>query len=389
MAAIVSLLSLPAEGFDTYWHAQCSRAVGEHYGFSEDAWKILQLGDFSPDFFGPIAEYAAASQFDLSAVTRLQDGSPQVRGAAIFLHFDNLDRGFQANADFDRLFAGLLSTTRQLLSGYGKMRIDDRTRKVLTLVTLGASLHAVQDFYSHSDWTHQSFGAGAVPTWFQYRAAHGDPAGWPFTVRTGLYPPQPGIPDTHTHMNHDNSRLFYIDDADPAAGPVSQADYHRQGNAPATGDPSADFEHQQLAVNAAMAASVEWVAKVEEDAAARDAIESARRWQLRGADAKLGKELTAGWYTQMALSCAAGKWDGDNPPADRGFGCRDVVGNRAGAGGIGGSLTSQLLGLAASMFLPVALRVTGLFWDVHGRYHVLEQLTAGFAGDSGHYRLSR
>lgn len=387
IAAIASLLNLPAAAFDTYWHAQCSRAVGEHYGFTEDAWKILQLGDFSPDFFGPVAEYAASSRFDLSSVTDVQERNPRVRGAAIFLHFDNLNRDFRGNADFDLLFTHLLSTTRQLLAGYGKLHVDERTRKVLTLVTLGASLHAVQDFYSHSDWTHQNFGGGRVPTWFEYRKSHGDPGGWSFQVRSGLYPPQPGAADTHTHMNHDNSRLRYIDEADPAAGPVAQAAYHRQGSVPATGDEGGDFAHQQAAVDAAIAASVEWVAKVEEDGGARDAIEAARKWQLRGGDSKLGRELAAGWYTQMALSCAAGKWDGDEPPAVGGFGCRDVLGGRT-AGGGAASLTSQLLGLAATLFVPVALRVTGLFWDVHGRYHVLEQLTADFAGDGGHYRLA-
>ena len=59
LLALASLLVSPAAGFDTYWHSQCSQKVGEQFGFAEDAWKIMQLGDFSPDFFGPVSEYAS------------------------------------------------------------------------------------------------------------------------------------------------------------------------------------------------------------------------------------------------------------------------------------------------------------------------------------------
>ena len=57
LLALAALVVSPAAGFDSYWHAQCTQEAGESTGFSEDAWKIVQLGDFSPDLFGPIAEY--------------------------------------------------------------------------------------------------------------------------------------------------------------------------------------------------------------------------------------------------------------------------------------------------------------------------------------------
>jgi hypothetical protein len=79
-----------------------------------------------------------------------------VRGAAIYLHFDNLDGDLQHNSDFDYLFSHLLQSTQNLLADYNRLYADERIRSVLTLVTL-ASLHAVQDFYSHSDWIHNDF----------------------------------------------------------------------------------------------------------------------------------------------------------------------------------------------------------------------------------------
>src|SRR5436305_8343436 len=112
---IVALLSLfamlvsPAAGYDTYWHSQCTQKAGEQFGFSEDAWKILQLGNFAPDFFGPVAEYASKTMNgkELDALNKDQANTAEVRGAAIFLHFDNLNSDFQRNSDFDYFFTHL------------------------------------------------------------------------------------------------------------------------------------------------------------------------------------------------------------------------------------------------------------------------------------------
>ena len=67
IAALVTLavfMVSPAAGFDTYWHSQCTQKTGESAGFSEDAWKIVQLGNFSADLFGPLAEYASKNPHD-------------------------------------------------------------------------------------------------------------------------------------------------------------------------------------------------------------------------------------------------------------------------------------------------------------------------------------
>jgi hypothetical protein len=130
---------------------------------------------------------------------------------------------------------------------------------------------------------------------------------------------------------------------------------------------------------------------VEENSDAKKAIESAKGWNLKISDPHLAKELQAGTITQMALSCAAGKWDGDDPPGDRGVLCRSVLQRRMNsiANTTGSGLKSEIIGLATNLLMPFALRFTGMFWDIHGEYHVLESLVEGIASNSGHYSLKK
>ena len=391
-------------GFDSYWHTQCTQKVGEQFGFAEDAWKVMQLGNFAPDLFGPVADYSSKglSGKEFADLTSYQDANPQVRGAAIFLHFDNLKDDFQRNSDFDYLFSHLLQSTQKLLASYNKLHVDDRTRKALTLITLGASLHCVQDFYSHSDWTHVDFsrtdvktiklpnGSLRAPTWFEFRSKYSDPDKWPFRVQSGIYPPPAGARNTHTHMNHDNSRLMYVESENRL--PLrSEAEYHNAGEVPARGDDSSNLAHQQFAVDTATAASIEWVRKVEENPDARKAIEAAKGWNLKKSDPHLAKELKAGIITQMALSCSAGKWDGDDPPGDRGALCRSVLERQMNSvsNTTGSQLESEIIGLATNLLMPFALKFTGMFWDIHGQYHVLEGLVQDIASNSGHYAFTK
>jgi len=405
LIALAALLVSPAAGFDTYWHSQCTQKAGESAGFSEDAWKIVQMGDFSPDFFGPVAAYASKGLPgpELQKLNDYEAQNQRVRGAAIFLHFDNLNGDFQRNSDFDYLFTHLLKSTQKLLADFGKLNGDERLRKVLTLVTLGASLHSVQDFYSHSDWVHSDFdktdvkmvklpsGGVRAPTWWEFRSKHDNPDQWPFHVQSGIYPPVANARNTHTHMNHDNSRLLYREYETSGEPLISQAPYHNAGPIPAHGDDESDLAHQQLAVNTAMAASIEWINKVEENSDARKAIDAAKNWNLKLSDPHLAAELKAGIITEMAVSCAAGTWDGENPPADRGALCRSVLERKVNPIGStsGSDIISEIIGLAANLATPYALRFTGMFWDVHGQYHILERLAKDIGANNGHYRFAK
>src|SRR5579864_9002702 len=136
--ALAGLLAHPAAGFDSYWHAVCVQKAGTQLGFTEDAWKIMQLGNFSPDFFGPIADYASKNLRgqELEALNQSLAKDPRISGAAILLHFDNLSNELQSNLDFDRIFSRLLQNTQSLLAKYSLLQGDERVRKALILITL-------------------------------------------------------------------------------------------------------------------------------------------------------------------------------------------------------------------------------------------------------------
>src|SRR6476620_9845100 len=162
---LLAVLASPASGFDSFWHSEATHKVADAFGFSEDSRKIMQLGNFSPDFFGPVSDFAANTLHGqgLNALNQYLAKSAQDRDAAIFLHFDNLNGELDRNSKFDSLFNRLLANTQSVLGAYIKQtNADDRTRQVMTLIVLGASLHAIQDFYSHSAWLHHDFNSTAV-----------------------------------------------------------------------------------------------------------------------------------------------------------------------------------------------------------------------------------
>src|SRR5262249_9149522 len=156
----VLLVNSPAAAFDTFWHAEATQRVGEKFGFSSDATNAMKLGNFSPDLFGPIEDYAS-KHLDPAGRQALQGfgiKNAKARAVAFFLHFDSLNGELDRNSKFDYLFDHLLKNTRDTLAEYNaRQGLDEATRKILTLVALGASLHTVQDFYSHSDWIHNNF----------------------------------------------------------------------------------------------------------------------------------------------------------------------------------------------------------------------------------------
>ncbi|HEV2988857.1 MAG TPA: hypothetical protein VG759_10475 [Candidatus Angelobacter sp.] len=402
---LCALLASPAAGFDSYWHSEATRLAANDFGFSDDARKVMQLGNFSPDFFGPVADLASSHlpAAGLEALDQYVANNGQDRDSAVFLHFDNLFDELNSNTKIDYVFNRLLSNTQSALAYYNKQPgIDNRTRKALIMITLGASLHAVQDFYSHSDWIHNDFdktpaklirlSAASLdyraPTWFEFREKSGAPEKWPFQVKTGIYPPIASALNTHTHMNHDNSRLTYRELETEGAPLLSQVKYHNIGPIPAReNDAASALAHQQLAFDTAVAASSEWIRKVEENADAKAAIEFAKSWNLKSQDKKLGKELEAGLTTELVLSCMTGKWDGEEPEGDRGFLCRSILEKTIGSvsGSKQSKIESLIIGIASSAGFSLALKYTGKFWDVHTQYHILSRLTDGISSSSGHY----
>lgn len=382
--------------FDTFWHSAATGAVGREFHFSDDANNIMQFGNFAgPDFFGPLYDtvigersekwdQAPNSQLFLSIVHMLKEPSPQkVRKSAIYMHFDNLNGRISSNSQFDYLFFRLLYNTQQNLAKlYIREDLNEGIKKIAILETLGASLHMVQDFYSHSDWTHNDFpkmgvplvktswGKERAPTWFEVRAKLGDPEQWPFHVHSGIYPPREGEERIHTHMNHDNSQLIYEK--------ASQKRYHDAGPYPSSNGAS---EHQLFAVNTAAGASIEWVRLVETFPSAKRAIDYARTWDLKKYNPVMQKDLSNGLTLTLFMSCAAKKWDGEDPPAQRKNQCAAVMQTAT-----PGLILAPVTGGLTTAILPSPANE---FWATELNQNIVEHLTEGFGGPSGNYVFDR
>lgn len=53
----------------------------------------------------------------------------------------------------------------------------------------------------------------------------------------------------------------------------------------------------------------------------------------------------------------------------------------------GSQLESEIIGLAANLAMPFALRLAGMFWDTDGHYHILESLAEGMGSDSERHSI--
>ena len=187
----VSLLSLSlaasyssVSAFDTFWHSSAAAVVGQKYGFSADAIRVIQFSSFCTDYFGPFITEVVGTMEKTAGYLELRDlpTTGQTHAASNFMHFDNLAGAIDRNWKFDYLWSRLLDNTRtKIAHDYQNTKLKDDTRKKQILLTLGASLHMVEDFYSHSDWVHFNFanmgfkqqkndeGFDRAPTWFEVR----------------------------------------------------------------------------------------------------------------------------------------------------------------------------------------------------------------------------
>lgn len=149
---------LPAAAFDTGHHHDLTRSALKTFGFQDTSIRIAQLENWLVDYYSnqPIAGLKA----DLEK-----------------LHFDNLLDSGRIRVYWDRLRVNSKAA-------FEKAAIDGNATRVVAL--LGMSLHAVQDFYTHSNWVeeHTLPAAGFLTdTYFDNPtvAAHA-------TLRTGVYP---------------------------------------------------------------------------------------------------------------------------------------------------------------------------------------------------------
>jgi len=387
LIAILTTSYSSVSAFDTFWHFSTAAEVGHVYGFSEDAVKVLKFSSFCMDYFGPfITEVIGFVDKNVSYL-ELQNipTTGQTHAASSFMHFDNIAASLDRNWKFEYLWSRLLENTRKTIiayysnASYNNVKLNDDDRKRLILLALGASMHMVEDFYSHTDWIHFNFvkmgfpqkktedGFDRAPTWYEVIKKFGPPSShhrsenWKFRICSGIFPPVDsapkstlGVPLSHSLMNHDNSQLYYDGQ--------SQITFHGFGIHPAKDSASAVL-HQLFAYHTACAAAIEWVGLLEEDHVVKKAIEFAKGWDVSKLSHGLRDDLEDGLSSALMISCILQKWDGNHPPRDHDKDC-------------------NTLKILEHIHVPT---MSNLFWRSFPKDSILQDLSVGFGDSTGHY----
>ncbi|HEY1816197.1 MAG TPA: hypothetical protein VGG74_27810 [Kofleriaceae bacterium] len=196
IAIVLTLAALarPAAAFDTWWHAEATRKACEATGFSADARLTMQVENYLTDVL------AALDVVDDDVKGMLSKaGAPAVDPAYNYLHFDAVFTTKDVAHNWDQLQRNTLLTLKK----YAKdASLTAEFRTIALLTVLGASLHVVQDFYSHSNWVNTWQPKGSVPLWQEIAPADRDK----LDIHTGAYPDgsAPGH-QNHADLNKDNS----------------------------------------------------------------------------------------------------------------------------------------------------------------------------------------
>lgn len=168
-----------ANAFDTGHHYDLTRAAMKELGMNEDAIQVAQVENWLVDYYS-------------------NQPTEGLGGELEKLHFDNL-----TSTDKVRNYWGNLTVnTKKAVESAARSK---DSLKVVAL--MGMSLHAVQDFYTHSNWveTHKGFSDGySTRTWFDV-----PPPPTATALVTGAYPNHFIIKSTDhgsytKGMNHDS-----------------------------------------------------------------------------------------------------------------------------------------------------------------------------------------
>jgi hypothetical protein len=221
-SAVLIVLCAPARlalAFDTWWHAEATRHGVAANGFSADARLATQVTNYLTDFHTVAADKIGGFE---GLFRRLPGGRPQNAPTATRFDAQDMDRlhfdALFSTAEIEAQWAALEANTKAALRKYAAdASVKPGFRPVVLLTILGASLHMVQDFYSHSNWVNEFVKrspGSPVPTW------HDVPAAQRATMQlyTGAYPDGccPGRVDHETLTKDSSDRALNAEAVDVA-----------------------------------------------------------------------------------------------------------------------------------------------------------------------------
>jgi hypothetical protein len=153
-------IALHAPAFDTWWHAECTRKAMVANGFSADARLAAQVSNYITDFHS-----AALFGTGIPEKQRVEVFKLKQEMSYEYMHFDAIF----STADIERNWQRILENTIRALKKYNNNPdVKSGFRLIIFFNIIGASLHIVQDYYSHSNWvnTYSSMQKNPIPTWY-------------------------------------------------------------------------------------------------------------------------------------------------------------------------------------------------------------------------------
>ena len=193
LAAAALFIAPASHAFDTFPHFDLIKNELKAQGFSDCAVKIAQVGNWYVDYY---------------TSTGVGD-----HGRANALHFDNLFTAADEGAHFDWLEEVYKKKIGMITSNMEPWQqpFGDECDCLSLLLTMGMGLHAIQDFYAHSNWRNVDWKAKGYPnppTWDDVKpedrnsAKDADGNG----IYSGSYGRDaPAGHKTHDHLNADDS----------------------------------------------------------------------------------------------------------------------------------------------------------------------------------------
>jgi len=196
VAVVVASLSGSAHAFDTWWHAECTRKAMEGTGFSADARLVMQVENYLTDVFPAFG--VANEKLNKEGLQKL---NLKADASYDFMHFDAVFTTADITANWDTLEKNTVAALQKFAKDPD---VKPGFRLIVLYAILGASLHTIQDFYSHSNWVnHYAEGhTNPIPIWFDVAAKDRDK----LDLFSGAYPDgsAKGHKD-HGELNKDSS----------------------------------------------------------------------------------------------------------------------------------------------------------------------------------------
>jgi hypothetical protein len=204
---IVFSYSFNAMAFDTWWHAECTRKGMVANGFSPDARLAVQVSNYITDFM-------AVLNMGNDELEKIKINKALFRSdhSYDFMHFDAI----YTTADIEKNWTLILENTKMALKQFaGSSTVEPGFRQIVLFNIIGASLHIIQDFYSHSNWIniYKTQGISTIPIWYDVA----DSVRKKMKLFTGIYAKPFKGHVSHDSLHKDNSARLYNKEAVEAA----------------------------------------------------------------------------------------------------------------------------------------------------------------------------